>query len=295
MTFMISLPTTDDLATLPIVDITPEGVWIPSAFNKTHCGLSFGDSSFSSLAQKITCHPDLVPPVDTPDDQDDIFHDATPLAAPDEPGEVFHDSLADTFPDGGYFFDPLDSTAASVLVGHAFHLTLNCTTIIDSVDVDQFLMSLPHEELRGDHEVFDPFAYVSGAAIQDWAQQYVEYSLGYHLVDIIHKTLENTSQLAHTILCISMQRHIKAHFPWLYCNQLRETVATDTYFATVRAIGGATCAQVFYGVKSHMINIFRMKLESEMPEVYVNFIREEGAPSILRRDNSQIQSGTHVQ
>jgi hypothetical protein len=156
-------------------------------------------------------------------------------------------------------------------------------------------MSVPHGELRGDHEVFDSFAYVSGTAIQDRAQQYVEYSLGYHLVDIICKTLENTSQLARTILCISMQHHIKARFPWLYCNQLRETVATDTYFATVHAIGGATCARVFYGVKSHMINIFGMKLESEMPEAYVDFIREEGAPSILRRDNSQIQSGTHVQ
>jgi hypothetical protein len=63
-------------------------------------------------------------------------------------------------------------------------------------------------------------------------------------------------------------------------------------FANVRAIGGATCAQVFYGVKSHMINIFGMKLESEMPEAYVNFICEEGAPSILCHDNSQIQSGT---
>jgi hypothetical protein len=136
--FMISLPTTDDLANLPIVDITLEGVWIPSDFNKTHRGLSFGDSSFSSLAQKVTCNSDLVPPGNTPDDPDDIFHDpaATPLDAPDEPNEVFHDSLTNTFPDGGYFFDPLDSTADCLLIGYAFHLTLNHTTIIDSVDVD---------------------------------------------------------------------------------------------------------------------------------------------------------------
>jgi hypothetical protein len=121
---------------------------------------------------------------------------------------------------------------------------------------------LPHEELRGDHEVFDSFAYVSHAAIQDRAQPYVEY-LAYRPVNIIHKTLENTSQLARTILWFPMWRHIKACFPWLHCNQLRETVATDTDFANVRAIGGATCAQLFYGVKSHMINVFRIKLESE--------------------------------
>jgi hypothetical protein len=172
-------------------------------------------------------------------------------------------------------------------------LTIDGTSVLDSIDVDKFLMSVPHDELRGDHETFDSFAYVSRAAIQDRAQQYVEY-LGYRPVDIIRKTLENTSQLAHTILRFPMRRHIKARFPWLHCNRLRETVATDTYFANVRAIGGATCAQVFYGVKSHMINVFGMKSESEMPEAYVDFIREEGAPSILRRDNSQIQSGTRT-
>jgi hypothetical protein len=101
----------------------------------------------------------------------------------------------DTFPDGGYFFDPSDSTTDLVLIGHAFHLTLNNTTIIVSIEVDHFLMNVPHEELRGDHEVFDSFAYVSHAAIQDRAQQYVEY-LGYRPVDIIQKTLKNTSQMA---------------------------------------------------------------------------------------------------
>lgn len=71
-------------------------------------------------------------------------------------------------------------------------------------------------------------------------------------------------------------------------------VATDTYFANVRALGSATCAQVFYGVQSHMINVFSMKSESEMPDAYMDFIRAEGAPHILRRDNSQIQSGART-
>jgi hypothetical protein len=202
-------------------------------------------------------------------------------------------------------------------VGRAFHLSLDPTMAIDSTDVDRFLMTLDHAELRGDHEDFDSLAYVSHsirteldtsahtdtqldtfesfafaskAAIQDRAHQYIEY-LGYRPVDIVRKTLENTSQLAKTILQFPMRRHVRARFPWLNCNRLRETVATDTYFANVRAIGGATCAQVFYGVQSHMINVYGMKSESEMPEAYKDFIREEGAPNILRRDNSQIQSG----
>lgn len=90
-----------------------------------------------------------------------------------------------------------------------------------------------------------------------------------------------------------MHQHIKAQFPWLNCNFLRETITTDTYFANVHAmIGIATCAQVFYGVKLHMINIIGMKLESKMPKAYRDFIWEEGAPSILLHNNSQIQSSS---
>ena len=55
----------------------------------------------------------------------------------------------------------------------------------------------------------------------------------------------------------------------------------DTYFANTHALRGATCAQVFYGVHSHMINIYGMKSESEMPDAYKDFIHDEGIPHIL--------------
>ena len=322
MSFAISELTAEDLATLPIVDITPDGVWCPSDFNETGRGLSFTDSGFDP-----TCFAQLATVDDT---ATELFHDAvpnipdlypmpttnpTPIPPPctdDDP--IFHDAQDHLLPNDGHFFDPADSTEHFGFIGRAFHLSLDPSTVIDSVDVDRFLMQLDHTELRGDHEDFDSFAYISRtaseeldtyvnndiglesvafaskAAIQDRAHQYVEY-LGYRPVDIVRKTLENTSQLAQTILQFLMRRHVRARFPWLNCNRLRETVATDTYFANTRAIGGATCAQVFYGVQSYMINVYGMKSESEMPEVYKDFIREEGAPTILRRDNSQIQSG----
>ena len=71
-------------------------------------------------------------------------------------------------------------------------------------------------------------------------------------------------------------------------------MATNTYFANTHALGGATCAQVFYGVNSHMINIYGMKSESEMPDAYKDFIHDEGVPCILCQDNSQIQKGTQM-
>jgi hypothetical protein len=339
MVFPISLPTDEDLATLPIVDITPDGVWCPSEFNETGKGLCFGDSLFDPpcLAQMTNTtvntattelFHDAVPALlDLPTDPDakpmedpDVqpTEDPDPEPRDDDPNHyTFHDAQAELLPDDGHFFDPSDGTTDFGFIGRAFHLSLDPTRMIDSMDVDHFLMTLDHMELRGDKEDFDSFAYISRAAdmeldayantnthhdtfdsvafaskaaTQDRAHKYVEY-LGYRPVDIVRKTLENTSQLAKTILQFPMRRHMRARFPWLNCNRLRETVATDTYFANVRALGGATCAQVFYGVQSHMINVYGLKSESEMPETYKDFIREEGAPNILRRDNSQIQSG----
>jgi hypothetical protein len=257
MTFNISLPTAEDMTTLPIIDITPDGIWVPSEFNDNH-SLQFDDPPI--LAQTVQTH-----------DFSD-FHDCFDTTAAETPDpETFHDATDELFvSDGGHYFDPSDSTLHTP-VARVFHLSIDGGTSLNSTAIDHFLMNLSLEELEGRTEVFDSFAYASRAAIQDQSQHYVEY-LGYRPVDIIRKTLENTSQLAHTILRFPMRRHVKARFPWLNCNRLREAVATDTYFANVHAIGGATCAQVFYGIKSHMINVIGMKTEGEMPEAYTDFI-----------------------
>ena len=54
MTFQINISMEKDLNTLPIVDITPYGVWLPSEFNKTDHSLSFADYLFDPplFAQK---------------------------------------------------------------------------------------------------------------------------------------------------------------------------------------------------------------------------------------------------
>jgi hypothetical protein len=213
MTIQISLPTSAELETLPIVDITPEGVWVPSEYNDGHPGLSFGDSCF--LAQTSQTTPSI--PITKQEDAD-VFHDAIGEDSPDTGPPTFHDVSGDNpFLDGGHYFDPADSTFDHDHPGRAFHLTLDGSIKIPSESVDHFLMTLSHEELRGNNNVFDSLTYISRAAIIDRAKDYVEY-LGYRPVNIIRKTLENTSQLAHAILQFPMRRHVKARFPWLNCN-----------------------------------------------------------------------------
>ena len=69
-----------------------------------------------------------------------------------------------------------------------------------------------------------------------------------------------------------------------------EPVATDTFFANCKALGGDTCAQVFYGIQSRMINVYPMKTESQGLVAYEDFLREEGCPTLLWRDNSKMQT-----
>ncbi len=86
-----------------------------------------------------------------------------------------------------------------------------------------------------------------------------------------------------------MRRHVKSQADYLNKPRLHETVGTDTMFSSVRDVSGAWCAQVYWGLSSYMINVYGMKKESEMPERNDDFIRHEGAPSILRSDNSRVQ------
>ena len=146
------------------------------------------------------------------------FPDTPDESTPDD--DIFHATSSNTSDtDGLYYFDPSDFEHGNTFMGCAFHLTLEPQDAIDSHDVNIFLFTLDYDELRGAHEEFDSFAYVSHAATQDQAHKYIEY-LGYHPINIIWKTLENMMQLATTMLQFPMRWHIKAHSPWLNCNCL---------------------------------------------------------------------------
>jgi hypothetical protein len=78
-------------------------------------------------------------------------------------------------------------------------------------------------------------------------------------------------------------------FPFLNRTRLHETVATDTMFSSSKDFSGAWCAQAFYGLSSHVINMYGMKSETEGPEALDDFGRYEGIPAIIRSDNSKMQ------
>ena len=92
-----------------------------------------------------------------------------------------------------------------------------------------------------------------------------------------------------------MRRHIKPRAPHLNVIRTDETVSTDPLFANVISIyHGYTCAQVFFGLKPHMINVYGMRSKNNFPEVYRDFISEQGCPAALRRDNAKEEQSEEV-
>ena len=102
------------------------------------------------------------------------------------------------------------------------------------------------------------------------------------------KTIEATTQLGKHIVRLPQRAHLKSRYPQLNCRRLNEKYSTDTWFSSVTALGGETCVQLYYGVQSKFTECFGMSTESEGPKTLVRFIKERGAMSCLKNDNSKM-------
>ena len=76
--------------------------------------------------------------------------------------------------------------------------------------------------------------------------------------------------------------------------QLNETVSSDTWFSSVTSIEGYNCGQSFCGSASHCMNVYGMKSEFQFSQRYQDFIRENGIPHTLRRDNAKAEDNEAV-
>jgi hypothetical protein len=105
--------------------------------------------------------------------------------------------------------------------------------------------------------------------------------------EVIQHTLQQTTQLTKSTIHYPMRCHLKSQFQMLSHKRLNEVIATDTYFSSERSIEGYHCAQAFFGMTSKILIVSGMKTESEFPDVYLDFIRQHGISSALRRDNAK--------
>jgi hypothetical protein len=92
-----------------------------------------------------------------------------------------------------------------------------------------------------------------------------------------------------------MWHHLKSLFQMLQQKRLNEFIATDTYYASEISIDGYYCEQVFFGMTSKMLHVVGIKTESEFPDVYLDFIRQNGITSELWNDNAKSEMSQSVQ
>jgi hypothetical protein len=86
-----------------------------------------------------------------------------------------------------------------------------------------------------------------------------------------------------------MRRHVCLLFPFFNRKQIDVTIATDAYSSSVGDVSGATCAQVFYGITSHFINVYALKIAADRPQAFEDFARSEGSPNTIHSDNSKMK------
>jgi hypothetical protein len=184
MTMRISLPTEHDLETLPIVDITSPGLWMPSEHNEINHGLSFEDPIFvpyhaaqhtANHGTTATLHSlasgELIPTTDvrlghttrgrtttrldesrTPEPPSITTRPgADPTPTPLDPDIPLHffDARDELDLHGPCSFDHSNPSTDIPLDSHVFHLSIDYEKVIASSDVNSFLEQLDFAELRG--------------------------------------------------------------------------------------------------------------------------------------------------
>ena len=118
---------------------------------------------------------------------------------------------------------------------------------------------------------------------EDRNWHHIQQCLAWKPMDVCEKTLKATTQYARNKLCLPLCDHYKSWHLML-----------DTFFASCKALGGYTCAQIYVGKTSILTEVFGIKSESQMGETLQDFIRKWGAPHFLLSDNTKSELSNTV-
>lgn len=216
------------------------------------------------------------------------------------------------------FFDASDKELKPLKVGRVFHLKMEwekangeerwkaCRT----TDVDHFLSTISTDTLLQTGECFDSLSYAIISAMEHIAstnQAHMGVSslsdidieetqpyLAWAPLDVIRKTIECTTQLARAQERYPMRRHRKSRHLFTDRNRIHETVSVDPITSQTPAYGGYRTAWVFYGVRSSYIDVRKSRTEKYFPQVYLDFLRSEGYPQVLKRDLAAVEKSEDI-
>ena len=208
-----------------------------------------------------------------PHDSELFFFDAEDYTLPPKPGRVLHLSI-DYQTIGNYEKGRTDQV---------------CFTSTENAN--EFLADIDYDQLVGQRETFNTLT--CALTTVERIQQYeaLQPRLAWKPIDVIKKTIENTTQWGRMIASYPTKKHHVSRFPWNNRKRIREEVAMGTIFMSTPGFDGSTCEQVFFGFVSRMINVYPMpsKASGHITKAYQDFMRYEGVPECLHRDLSNEQ------
>jgi len=181
--------------------------------------------------------------------------------------------------------------------GKVMHLTLDYQqtrkgirgldpVFISSSRINSFLSDLDYNQLTGKSQSFDTLVCALSTVEKLQQVELLQPRLAWKPLEVIKKTLENTTQWGRPVMHYPMRKHHASRFPWNNRRRLREEVAMDTIFMKTPGFDGSTCAQVFLGLMSRMLNVYPMpsKASGYIFQAYQDFMRYEGVPEGLHSD-----------
>jgi hypothetical protein len=118
------------------------------------------------------------------------------------------------------------------------------------------------------------------------------------LTDVIKGTFARTTQMARMPISETLKNlkdFFKSMYPALNVQRRNEPVATDTVYSDTPAIdNGSTSAQLYFGTKSTLTDVYGMKTDKQFVNTLEYNIREWGAMDSLLSDSAQVEISNKV-
>ena len=200
--------------------------------------------------------------------------------------------------DNLYYFDAEDLTKPPK-PGRVLHLSIDYQTIGQGEKgrqstcaytsynkVNALLSDLDYNLLVGKSETFNTLTCALTTVEKMQRIETLQPRLAWKPLEVIKRTLENTTQWGRVISQYPMKKHHVSRFPWDNRQRLREEVAMETIFMSKSGFCGSTCKQVYLGLMSRMLNVYPMpsKAQGYILKSYQDSMRYEGLPEGLHRD-----------
>ena len=118
---------------------------------------------------------------------------------------------------------------------------------------------------------------------------------GWLPTDVIKETFARTTQMARMPMSETLKNFFRSPYPAMNVHRRNEPVATNTFYSDTPAIDdGATSAQIFFGTKTTLTDVYGMKSDKQFVNTLEDNIRERGAMNSLLSDSAQTEISKKV-